>query len=484
MGQFADLIQDDVREMVRRQFGEDPDPQALRRAIEGAVSEIQTLTGRDWGRSERVTATINSGGLPFAAVPDLQRASLGGGEAFWAVPDVAHPHMSTVIQLGTITEPAAAALPTTEALWAAGSLANQAARRGMLSDDYILHRLGAVPAAERMELLRQIADPWVIHQVPVLGAHVGGWWVQISRRIRWLFGDSSGDAGRLVQPLLPDADPPLPLVGEEPVLILARLTNHPVIWAQQIRVWTEEVPSTSGRPWHPIARAIHGYGVPVVRIDASSTPEETGCALVLIGRWHGWFDANEPGLGEAVVRAFPAPVARIRRRTGVPDDMSAAAMLLEGLLFPGFDPSLGADSNRRYVARKASIAVMNHRKAEAASHPWTDLGIDERRFYKLLPQFSSKVAGRYEVDADVLDRIRTDLERREQERDSGCHPGRPPRAWLQRGRCPQMAAAALTDRGPTGAPSGPFGASGRTHVGAAIEFAIKSSLTLARDAGR
>ena len=39
---------------------------------------------------------------------------------------------------------------------------------------------------------------------------------------------------------------------------------------------------------------------------------------------------------------------------------------------------------------------MEHGKAEAPDrYPWTQIGISERRYYKLLPQFARKVNGRY-----------------------------------------------------------------------------------------
>lgn len=44
---------------------------------------------------------------------------------------------------------------------------------------------------------------------------------------------------------------------------------------------------------------------------------------------------------------------------------------------------------------------MEHRKRENPSHyPWTRVGISERQFYKLLPQFAQKVNGRYDYGHD------------------------------------------------------------------------------------
>jgi hypothetical protein len=44
---------------------------------------------------------------------------------------------------------------------------------------------------------------------------------------------------------------------------------------------------------------------------------------------------------------------------------------------------------------------MQHRKLESPDrYPWTQVGISERRYYKLLPLFAQKVNGRYDYDHD------------------------------------------------------------------------------------
>ena len=93
-------------------------------------------------------------------------------------------------------------------------------------------------------------------------------------------------------------------------------------------------------------------------------------------------------------------------------------MLLEQLIRPGFDPAQGAEATRRYVRRKASIVVMEHKKQEAPDrYPWTHVGISERRYYKLLPLFAEKVNGRYDYDhGDVVARMKAHLEERDRER--------------------------------------------------------------------
>jgi hypothetical protein len=150
-----------------------------------------------------------------------------------------------------------------------------------------------------------------------------------------------------------------------------------------------------------------------------STPSEIACQVVLKGYWHGYIGSDEPALANAVAMAYLRQVERIRRVTHAPDSASAAATLLEQLIRPGFDPAQGAEATRRYVRRKASIAVMQYRKGEAPDrYPWTQVGISERRYYKLLPQFAQKVNGRYVLNQDdVVARMKKHLDRADQMRE-------------------------------------------------------------------
>jgi hypothetical protein len=152
--------------------------------------------------------------------------------------------------------------------------------------------------------------------------------------------------------------------------------------------------------------------MPTVTVDPSSTAEEIACQVVLKGYWHGYIDGSEAALARAIEMAYPREVERIRRQTRAPSPASAASMLLEQLIHPGFDPAQGAEATRRYVRRKASIVVMEHRKQENPERcPWTQVGITERRFYKLLPMFAAKVGGRYDYDQDdVVVKMRTHLD--------------------------------------------------------------------------
>lgn len=141
------------------------------------------------------------------------------------------------------------------------------------------------------------------------------------------------------------------------------------------------------------------------------------CVVLRPGE-HSYIGADEPALASAVATAYPKPVRHIHSQTDAPSSEWAAAMLLEQLFRPGFDPAQDAEATRRYVRRKASIVVMEHKKQEAPDrYPWTRVGISERRYYKLLPLFAEKVNGRYDYDhSDVVARMKVHLEERDRER--------------------------------------------------------------------
>jgi hypothetical protein len=175
------------------------------------------------------------------------------------------------------------------------------------------------------------------------------------------------DEGRLLELLLDKAktgSETAPLAAVEPILIVARMTRQPADWAFTARIWTKGVQRHMNRPWSKIAPAIHGHGIPTITLDPASTPYEIACQVVLKGYWHGYIGSDEPALANA------------------------------------------------------SIAVMEHRKAEAPEcYPWTQVGISERRYYKLLPQFAQKINGRYDLDHDdVVTRMKVHLDRVDHER--------------------------------------------------------------------
>ena len=123
-----------------------------------------------------------------------------------------------------------------------------------------------------MELMRRVMDPAVRFSVPILGVAVGGWWIQIARRLIWVTGETE-DEGRLFELLLPTSktgEDTSPLAATEPILTVVRMTQQLADWAFTARIWTEGVQRPTDRPWSKIAGAIHGHGIPTITLDPVS----------------------------------------------------------------------------------------------------------------------------------------------------------------------------------------------------------------------
>ena len=387
---------------------------ALRETARAAAQRIELLAGRRFGATETQTAAIHSGGLPFVDVDDLQVGTQSADVDVWPVPDLANPALAQVLQVRALAATVPKAEPDHRALRNAGRFVAEVHRQGRLSRDFVIEKLEPLFQAEfdeqqRLDFLRRLADPTVRIHLPIATSEANGWWFQIARRLIVATSRHSRDARYVVERVFDD----LPLVATEPVLIVARMTTHPVERAYAIRIWAMngEEPSAA---WRIIARAVHRYGVPILTVDDASTAEETSCQLLLLAHWHGYVARDEPDLGAAIASAYPRPVQRIKRATGVPDELSAAALLLELLLHPGFDPIRGAHSVRKYVSRMARITVVEHRKANhTGAHAWDLFGVSERRYYKLLRRFAYREAGRWQVDDDVRKRIDSYLRARD-----------------------------------------------------------------------
>ncbi|MFG2938078.1 hypothetical protein [Streptomyces sp. NPDC048282] len=411
MGHWSEGLVNDAAKMI----GGSPDRDMLRGALVRVGREIDVLSGRSFQPLRRTTSAIDPNGLPFVDVPDLRVGSMEPGSGAWEVPDPVNGEVAAVLQVSPLASPVPNAARAADALWIAGQLVAGASEAGRLSADYVLHWLGtSVDHEQRKDLFRHIMDPAVRFHVPVLGVSANGWWFQISRRLIWATSEAEDD-GRLIELLLEKAttgEETSPLAAVEAILIAVPMTRHPADWAFTARIWPEQVQVPTDRPWRRFAKAIHGHGIPTITVDPVSTSYEIACQVVLKSYWHGYISGDGLALANAVAWAYPRQVDRIQRETRAPDRASAAATLLEQLIHPGFDPARGAEATRRYVRRKASIAVMQHRKGEAPErYPWTQIGISERRYCKLLPLFAQKVNGRYDYDYDdVVARMKAHLD--------------------------------------------------------------------------
>lgn len=403
---------------VQKRVGVAADRNQLKAMLEEVGGELELLAGQRFGAAEVRSVSIDSGGLPFVFAPGFRTQGHRSDHAIWPVEDPSNPGMASVIQILEPRRLSSQAIAVGSALQFAGNLVVAANKAGYLSADYLRLWLGkSFDNTSRVEFFKSLLDQANLVFVPLAGYEVGGWWFQITRRITWIAGPRN-DIQQLVEPLLDPAAIKVGLVGVEPVLIVARLTSHPVDRAFAFRIWPG-ITRKADRPWRLAAQAVHNHGVPILTLDERSSAPEAGCQLLLLAQWHGLLDKDESGLAEAFAAAYPESVNRVRAAMQMPDSMSAAAILLESLLRPGFDPARGADSTRRYVSRKASIVIIERRKLDqATSRPWESFGIKERYYYKLLKRLAPKESGSYVVDDEVRQRILSYLRDRDKRVDS------------------------------------------------------------------
>jgi hypothetical protein len=400
---------------AKKRFGIRGDEQdgLLRDHLRRTAADIELLAGRSFGGGPTTKAMeFELGVLPFVEISDLDVGAFQATAGCWPIPDPVRPETATVLQLGAFEKVRDRADPTPAALGAAGMLVAHCNAEGRFTDaiwQWMAQQPSARPSNDR---IRRLLDPEAHVQVPVATAGIGGWWIQVSRRIRLVTKKTPADQ-RLVEVLIQISDD-LALTAAEPILIVARVTEQPVTWAMATRIWTIRGFPTPG-PWRlkGFAGLIREYGLPILSVDDATTPAEAVAQLLLAAHWHGYLRGEEQAIPPALALAFPREVGWVRRGTGSPDDATAATLLFERLLHPGFDPTRSTDTIRHYVRRHASTLVRAYRASEAPSHRWDDLGINERHYYKLLRKFAAKTLdGRYDVDERTIEQMRGYLENR------------------------------------------------------------------------
>jgi len=403
MGHWADRVIPELKERLGIS-GEEQDAELLRYARQ-AQSEIELLTGHRFD-GEPIKLNIDHGELPFVATLDMQTASFGANSDCWPIADPIHPEFSNVLQIARFPDVPPRASSKADALSAAAAVLAAVHGNGWLSfapRAWFAHQAKAEPP---LEFGHRLMDPGRHTHVPVVAGGVDGWWVQVSRR-GFIVTKNTPDEPGLVEGLAPPGDG-LAVVAGEPILTVARITEHPSDWAFVARVWVTEGAARPPRPWRAEARAVHAHGVPILSLDGQTTTEEVIAQMLLVAYWHGYLEGDETAfIPRSLAAAFPRNVASVKRGTGASDIEAAAALLFERLLRPGFDPTRGAESIRRYIARHATTLVRAHRASEAGFEPWRDFAIQERHYYKLLARLAEKgLDGRYEVDDSVKAKIR------------------------------------------------------------------------------
>ena len=412
MGHWSEQDLADIKR--RLGIGGDEHDEELLAYLQASQEEIERLAGRRFDVERLATLDLKPNGLPFLPVDDLHVDRPPATDvSVWPIPDPVHPEYGRVLQVIAPYGVAPRAGPLSDALAYAARFAASAAREGAFTDT-MARWLAAEREQDRLEeVLGWTMDPASQVHVPVARSEIDGWWIQFSRRLFVVKHDTPDDVG-LVEVLIDGSDKGWALVASEPLIIIARRTEHPTIWAMPIRVWISSGTKAS-RTWSIPrgAEAIHRYGLPVVSLDGDSTAAEATAQLLLAAFWHGYLD-DSPEIPMALVSAFGREVGTIRRGTGDPDDRAAATRLFERLFGKGFDPSCSAETMRHYVRHHARTIVRAHRASQRTDQPWQRLGISEGYYYKLLRKKGvvKGADGRFVVNDAVLGSLRDELEAR------------------------------------------------------------------------
>ena len=387
--------------------------------LRAAQEQIEHLAGRRFGAGGPKALRIAANGLPFVEISDLQTdARFRSDEAVWPVPDPVNGEVARILEMRPPDQLAASAGPLSAPLRTAAGLVATGVSEAAFTKA-VWHWLAATRQQGLFEeVFRDAMDPGIHVHVPIVGASVEGWWVQISRRLLVVTKETPDDR-HLVETLLQRPKGPA-LVVTEPLIIVARLTEHPVVWAMPIRVWITAGtrPTTAWRILTGPA-AIHRYGLPVLSVDGESTVEETTAQLLLAAYWHGYLEGDGHEIPAALVAAFPDEVRSIERRTDARDLTDAATRLFERLLRKGFDPLVSAETMRHYVRNHARTIVRAHRSKEWTGSPWQRLDISEGYYYKLLRRRGVPKGhdGRYAVDDGLIEDLRRELDRSSESRE-------------------------------------------------------------------
>ncbi len=198
MGHWSESLVDEAAQ----QIGGSLDRRVLMDLLGQAGRELEVLSGRSFPPLRRTTSVFEPNGLPFVDIPDMQVGSMEPVVGVWEVPDPVNRGIAAVLQVSSLADPAPKAAPVADGLWIAGQLVAEASKAGCLSAAYVLRRLGeCMDRDQRVELMRRVMDPAVRFSVPILGVAVGGWWIQVARRLIWVTSETE-DEGRLIEFLL------------------------------------------------------------------------------------------------------------------------------------------------------------------------------------------------------------------------------------------------------------------------------------------
>jgi hypothetical protein len=113
MGHWSEQL---VGEAAAR-IGRGIDDAALKSALKQAATEIETLSGRNFNAAERSTESVETGGFPFAEIPDLLVGSgVESNVEVWPIPDPRDPQHAVLLQVDRFQALDGRAMPLGRAL--------------------------------------------------------------------------------------------------------------------------------------------------------------------------------------------------------------------------------------------------------------------------------------------------------------------------------------------------------------------------------
>jgi hypothetical protein len=159
MGHWEDEVLPDLKSQLG--IRGDVQDERLRQAIRRAQTEIEILSGRTFGRAEKVTMRFMPGGLPFVELPDLQVGSHDATTHVSPIADPVHPHVATVLQLVAPDKVSQPTVSKTDALWVAGRVVALAVANKGLTVAVARWLSEQRQTAEWGDLLKDLLDPQV-----------------------------------------------------------------------------------------------------------------------------------------------------------------------------------------------------------------------------------------------------------------------------------------------------------------------------------
>ena len=258
-----DVIDDDRLAEVRAALGiKGPEhDEELRVLLRVLMAGIESIAGVRFGGGLRTrTLDVRTGGLPFVYIRDISLHEEHQDEpGTWPIPDPVQPMFARVLQIGRLPRRTEKPASMAAALRLAAGAVHLGLARGLFVEGVWRWIAQASREVGMEQVLRDAADPSISVMAPALVGEAPGWWLQVTRRLILVHGGTPAEEPDRVELLY--AGKGWALVACEPVVILARTTEHPV----DLHHAGEGLAFRPGAPVTPLAHPARPDGDPPVR---------------------------------------------------------------------------------------------------------------------------------------------------------------------------------------------------------------------------